>query len=99
MVATATRPASGKWAPTPQPSDLPKFADLLRECLAEPGTIHAAYSAFHDYSLGNQLAALIQCHMRGITPGPLASYGAWIKRRRFVKRGEKALWLCMPLTV
>lgn len=101
MVATATRPASqgDKYAPTPQPSDLPKFAELLRECLSEPGAIHAAYSAFHNFSLGNQLSALIQCRVRGIMPGPLASYGAWIKRGRQVRKGEKALWLWMPLSI
>jgi hypothetical protein len=101
MVATATRPADQgqKYAPTPTPADLPKFASLLRECLDEPGTIHAAYSAFHDFSLGNQLSALLQCRVRGIAPGPLASYGAWIKRGRQVRKGEHALWLWMPLTI
>ena len=34
------------------------FAALLRTAVTEPGTISTAYSAFHNYSLGNQLLAL-----------------------------------------
>jgi len=32
-----------------------------------------AYSLFWNYSLGNQLLALIQAEMRGILLGPIAS--------------------------
>jgi hypothetical protein len=41
-----------------------QFRDLLKRAVSEPGTISAAYSAFHDYSIGNQLAALFQCSSR-----------------------------------
>jgi hypothetical protein len=34
-----------------------QFRDLLKRAVSEPGTISAAYSAFHNYSIGNQLAA------------------------------------------
>jgi hypothetical protein len=34
-----------------------QFRDLLKRAVSEPGTISAAYSAFHDYSIDNQLAA------------------------------------------
>src|SRR2546430_16474190 len=56
-------------------------------------------SAFHGYSIGNQLLALVQCHMRGIQPGPIATFPAWKDKGRHVKRGERALVLCMPITV
>ena len=34
-----------------------QFRDLLKRAVSEPGTISAAYSAFHHYSMGNQLGA------------------------------------------
>ena len=33
-----------------------------------------------------------------IHPGPLATFPKWKEPGRFVKKGEKALTLCMPLT-
>jgi len=42
--------------------------------------------------------ALFQCFMRGIQPGPLATFPKWKELGRFVKKGQKALTLCMPLT-
>ncbi len=56
------------------------------------------YSAFRGYSLGNQLLALFQCVERGIQPGPLATFPKWKELGRHVKKGEKALTLCMPIT-
>ena len=47
------------------------FSNLLEKALSEPGVISRAYHAFHGYSLGNQLLALIQCAERGIMPGPI----------------------------
>jgi hypothetical protein len=32
-------------------------------------------------------------------PGPLATYPRWRELRRQVRRGEKAITLCMPVTV
>src|SRR5688572_17320538 len=75
------------------------FADLLRSAVIEPGTISAAYRQFHSYSLGNQLLAWAQCVERGITPGPIATYQRWRELGRQVKRGEKAITLCRPVTV
>jgi hypothetical protein len=75
-----------------------KWSDLLREAVNRPGLILSAYSAFHGYSLGNQLAALLQCQLRGIQPGPINTYIGWQKLNRQVRKGEKAMWLCMPLT-
>ena len=75
------------------------FADLLQNAVHEPGTISRAYSQFHSYSLGNQLLALMQCHQRGIEPGPMATYVRWQELGRHVRKGEKALTLCMPVTI
>ena len=66
--------------------------------MSEPGTISAAYSAFHNYSIGNQLAALFQCSLRKIPVGPISTLKDWNSKGRYVKRGEKAIWLCMPIT-
>src|SRR5205085_3803168 len=73
------------------------WAELLRRAVAEPGLINRAYSAFHNYSVGNQLLALVQCEERGLQPGPIATYQRWQEQGRQVRRGERALWLCMPL--
>jgi antirestriction protein ArdC len=75
-----------------------RFADLLREAVEQPGSIAAAYSMFHTYSMGNAMAAMFQCRGRGITPGPIATFPKWKELGRHVKRGERALTLCMPLT-
>ncbi|MGA2074711.1 MAG: ArdC family protein [Terriglobia bacterium] len=74
------------------------WAALLDEAVKKPGFIHDAYTRFHNYSLGNQLLAFYQCAERGIQPGPLASFRKWKELGRHVKKGEKALTLCMPLT-
>jgi antirestriction protein ArdC len=77
----------------------PNFTTLLHEAVNKPGTIMKAYSAFHNYSLGNQLLAFVQCQIRGIEPGPINTFPKWQDLRRHVKKGEKALTLCMPVTV
>jgi N-terminal domain of anti-restriction factor ArdC/IrrE N-terminal-like domain len=82
---------------TPQ-DQTASFADLLQSAISEPGKIHAAYFAFHGYSLGNQILALIQCAERGIAPGPIASFNKWKDRGRFVQKGQKAIALWMPIT-
>src|SRR5437867_6518772 len=75
-----------------------RFADLLRRAVTEPGMISAAYSAFHGFSLGNQLLAAVQCAERGLPLGPLATFPGWKSKGRHVKRGERALWLWLPIT-
>jgi antirestriction protein ArdC len=82
----------------PTTTTQPDFAALLATATTDPGTISAAYSAFHDYSLGNIMLAMIQCHARGIPLGPLASFNRWKELGRYVRKGEKAIELCMPIT-
>ncbi len=79
-------------------ADIPKWSALLVEAVNKPGLIMKAYSAFHSYSLGNQLLALVQCQMRGLQPGPINTFPKWQELGRHVKRGERALMLCMPIT-
>jgi hypothetical protein len=79
-------------------TDLPKWSALLIEAVTKPGLIMKAYSAFHTFSVGNQLLALVQCQLRGLQPGPLNTFPKWKDLGRFVKRGERALTLCMPIT-
>lgn len=77
----------------------PSFVDLLNSAVSEPGRLHEAYTRFHNYSLGNQLLAWVQCLERGLEPGPLATYPAWQALGRQVRRGEKAIVLCQPVTL
>ena len=76
----------------------PQFAELLSRALTEPGVVSRAYSAFHGYSLGNQILAFVQCAERGIMPGPIATFMGWKDKGRYVRKGEKAIVLCMPVT-
>jgi len=47
-----------------QPPSIPKWSALLIEAVTKPGLIMKAYLAFHAYSTGNQILALVQCQMR-----------------------------------
>jgi hypothetical protein len=75
-----------------------QWSQLLAEAVSKPGLLLEAYSAFHNYSVGNQVLALTQCKRRGIKPGALATFPGWKDKGRFVRKGEKALTLCMPVT-
>jgi antirestriction protein ArdC len=75
------------------------FATLLQNAVNEPGILSAAYRNFHNYSIGNQLLAWAQCMERGLKPGPLATFQRWKELGRYVRKGEKAITLCMPVTV
>jgi len=77
----------------------PSFTELLSRAVSEPGTLMKAYSAFHNYSLGNQLLATFQCALRGLPTGPINTFPGWKTLGRSVKKGEKAISLCMPITV
>lgn len=100
---TATRRTSshstGKAAAPKEPTAAPaSWQTLLIEAVKTPGIISAAYHAFHNYSPGNQILAWYQCRMRGILPGPIATYKRWASKGRQVRRGEKAIVLCQPIT-
>jgi hypothetical protein len=78
--------------------DTPKWLALLVEAVNKPGLIMDAYSAFHNYSIGNQILAIVQCQLRGLQPGPINTFPGWQALGRNVKRGERALIFCMPIT-
>ena len=75
----------------------PDWDKLFRSVLTEPGRIGEYYSLFHRFSLGNQVLAMEQMRERGIPIGPIASFNAWKKMGRKVKKGDKAIALWMPI--
>ena len=74
------------------------WSELLNEAVTIPGRLSECYSAFWNYSIGNQAAAGYQLRARGLPVSPIASFKAWKEKGRSVKKGEKAIALCMPLT-
>jgi antirestriction protein ArdC len=82
----------------PDRKPMVSWAALLEEAVSKPGFVHQAYSRFHAYSFGNQSLALYQCVERNLQPGPLAPFLQWKQLGRHVKKGEKAITLCMPFT-
>jgi antirestriction protein ArdC len=79
-------------------SNNPRWSELLHRAVTEPGIVSTAFTRFHGYSFGNQLLALIQCRSRNIEPGPIATFPKWKELGRYVKKGQKALVLCQPIT-
>lgn len=75
------------------------WAELLKRAVNEPGAMLAAYSNFHNYSLGNCILAYFQAHERGLDFGPIATYKKWNELGRQVTRGQKAITLCQPVLV
>jgi antirestriction protein ArdC len=82
----------------PTENNVPQWAEMLNKAVTEPGMISEAYSRFHNYSMGNQLLAMFQCAAREIPAGPLGTFMHWKENGRFVRKGEKAIMLCMPIT-
>jgi hypothetical protein len=76
-----------------------EWSALLAEAVNKPGVISSAYSRFWDYSVGNQLLAWFQCSLRALELGPINTFPGWLKLGRHVRKGEKAITLCMPVTV
>jgi antirestriction protein ArdC len=50
-------------------------------------------SRFHRYSFGNVLLIATQCH----EATRVAGFNAWRKMNRFVRKGEKAIWILAPM--
>ena len=73
------------------------WAELLRSAVKDSGIISKAYSVFHNYSIGNQILATMQCIIQGIPVAPINTYKGWKKLNRQVKKGSKAIQLCMPV--
>ena len=75
------------------------WSALLSDAVNKEGIISSAYTVFHNYSVANQLWAWSQCLSRDIELSPIATYKKWQTLGRQVKKGEKALTLCMPVTI
>jgi len=75
-----------------------QFSDLLKQAVTVPGILSSAYNAFHNYSIGNQMAAMQQCIQRGIDPAPINTFKGWQEKGRNVQKGQKAITLCMPVS-
>jgi len=69
------------------------FETIARQALSEPGKLSAAYSSFHEFSLGNQWLAMMQLPQ----PEPIHTFPGWKALARHVKRGAKAIELIMPV--
>jgi hypothetical protein len=82
-----------------QTHELGDMRAILYVALTQPGVMNQAYRAFHNYSIGNQLLAALQLLDRGLPLAPIASFNAWREKGRFVKKGEKAISLFMPISV
>ncbi|MGY4831844.1 ArdC family protein (plasmid) [Sphaerotilaceae bacterium SBD11-9] len=75
------------------------YLAILQEAVTRPGVVNEAYRAFHNFSIGNQILAAVQLAERGLPLAPIASFNAWKEKGRFVKKGEKAISLFMPVTM
>ena len=72
---------------------------LVEEILNQPSKISECYTLFHDYSILNALAIRFQCQRKGLEVGPTASFKKWQERGVKIKKGQKALAVCIPFTV
>ena len=70
------------------------YEKAVQEALTEPGRISAAYSAFWNYSLGNQMLAMWQLGKAE----PISTFPGWKRLGRSVMKGQKAITLLMPVT-
>src|ERR1700688_1305758 len=73
------------------------WGELLRDAVEKPGRMLEAYTAFHNYSIGNALLALEQCVRRNLQPGPLNTYRGWLEKKRQGHKGGEGINLCMPM--
>jgi antirestriction protein ArdC len=71
---------------------------LLQEALTKPGVMATCYRNFHNYSIGNQMFILWQMQARKIEIGPVNTFVRWAKLERPVRKGEKAITICVPRT-
>ena len=70
------------------------YEKAVQEALTEPGKLAACYSVFWNYSLGNQILAMMQLGKAE----PIGTFPHWKRLGRHVRKGEKAITLLMPVT-
>jgi N-terminal domain of anti-restriction factor ArdC len=69
------------------------YEAIVREALTQPGKLSEAYSAFWEYSMGNQWLAMMQLGKAE----PISTFPGWKALGRHVKKGSKAIELIMPV--
>ncbi len=92
-------PEAGQQAGGGQGHELGDMRTILQAAVTQPGVMNQAYRAFHNYSIGNQMLAALQLFGKGLPLAPIASFNAWREKGRFVRKGEKAISLFMPISV
>lgn len=75
------------------------YQNIFDLALKGDGKLLKGYSLFHNYSFFNQMYAMWQMLGRGLEITPLAPYKKWLELGRQVKKGEKALEICIPRIV
>ena len=70
------------------------YSDLLADAIAKPGVLSTCYSLFHNYSIHNQILAMYQLHGNIC---PINTFNGWKSMGRYVKKGQKAIYLWMPV--
>lgn len=75
------------------------YGALLDAALDEPGELSNAYQRFSSYSITNCFLAWQQLDARGMSVQPIATYKKWASLGRQVKKGAKAISLCVPQVV
>lgn len=74
------------------------YEQLFATVLEGEGKMLRGYSNFHRYSFGNQILAMYQMIERGLDISPIGTFKKWKSLGRSVKKGQKAIQLCMPVT-
>lgn len=75
------------------------FNSLLTDAITRPGILSDAYSVFRGFSISNMCFAYRQLEARNIAIGPIATFKKWQQLGRTVKKGERAISLCMPVSI
>lgn len=77
-------------------------AELIAQLMEGIGTLTSSgewrhylefQSRFHQYSFGNALLISAQCHQAS----RVAGFNAWRRLNRFVRKGERAIWVLAPM--
>lgn len=76
--------------------DRPTASALPKIAVDQPGVLKP-YDRFHRYSLWNAISLIGQTLHREMPLGPFAPFPKWDALGRKVKKGEKALWVCIPI--
>lgn len=72
------------------------YEQIFELTLSGEGKILKGYSNFHNYSFCNQMWAYFQLLGKGQAVQPIATYKKWAELGRQVKKGSKAIELCIP---